>query len=96
MPREVVMPSPSCPVANHTDLSPGHGPMSGQLVGSRRSKAGPHAYRQHLPQARHIFLGALQHADQHVMVCFFMLGPILARGSDQQLTGAPWLHIERD
>src|ERR1700722_16997001 len=78
-----------CPVAS---------PRSdqGKFVGSCGTKSGPGPHGRHLRQTRHVFLRTLQHAHEHEVVYFFMLRTVLARRSDQNLAGAPRLHVERN
>src|SRR5271170_3795691 len=70
-------------------------PDQRKLVGSSGTKSRPGSYRRQLRQARRVLLRALQHARQHGAIHLFVLRAILPRRTDENLTGAARLHIER-
>ena len=91
--NEVVIPKPSCPVARNRIVTRPRSDQ-GQLVGSGGAKACPRADRGHLSQPWHVFLRALQHSRQSFRGPLPCARSILPRRTDQNLAGAPRLHVE--
>ena len=54
-------------------------PDQRKLVGSGSAKSRPGTDGGHLRQARHVFLRALQHADEHGVIDLLLLCTVLAR-----------------
>ena len=67
---------------------------NGQLVGSRGTEPGPGADGRRLGQGGHELEGAPQHARENFSVNLLVLNTILARRTDQHLTGLTRLNIE--
>src|SRR5690606_19062862 len=57
---------------------------------------GPHADGFQRRQRRHVAERAFKHALQHGGIDPAIALPVLARRTQQQLPGGPWLHVERD
>src|SRR5262249_16353567 len=67
-----------------------------QIVGRRRSKAGPDADRLQALQPGHVAKCSRSHAIQHSRVNAIVLTVKPPRRAKQDLPGAAWLDVERD